>query len=240
MRKIQISAADFNIKKAATMFVSRKMAFAVLAMSMTALTSCGTPRSEDDLKTASIENDYRVRHPINMAEAEHGVEIPIGSGDYNLRTGSLDAVRGFAQQYAALSTGVVQISVPVGSINSVAARRIVPSIRKALVGAGVKANRIIMGSYDAASGDVSAPVRLSFVGVTAMTDQCGQWPEDLMMNSMENKNWHNFGCASQNNLAAQVANPNDLFTPRGETPIDAERRSQVITDYRSNGAIAGN
>ena len=68
------------------------------------------------------------------------------------------------------------------------------------------------------------PFALSFVGVTAMTDQCGQWPEDLMMNSMANKNWHNFGCASQNNLAAQIANPNDLFTPRGETPIDAERR----------------
>jgi pilus assembly protein CpaD len=240
MRKNQISAADFNSKKAATMFVSRKMAFAVLAMSMTALTSCGTPRTDNDLKTASIENDYRVRHPISLAEAEHGVEIPIGSGDYSLRAGALDAVRGFAQQYAAISTGVVQVSVPVGSINSVAARRALPAIRKALVGAGVKANRIIMASYDVASGNVSAPIRLSFVGVTAMTDQCGQWPQDLMINSMENKNWHNFGCASQNNLAAQIANPNDLFTPRGETPIDAERRAQVITDYRSNGAIAGN
>ena len=115
------------------MLVSRKMALAALAVSHDRLDGCGMPRSDDDLKTASIENDYRVRHPISMAEAEHGVDIPIGSGDYSLRTGSLDAVRGFAQQYAAHSAGVVQISVPGGSINSAAARRVVPSIRKALV-----------------------------------------------------------------------------------------------------------
>ncbi|MDE1996302.1 MAG: pilus assembly protein CpaD, partial [Rhizobiaceae bacterium] len=46
-----------------------------------------------------------------------------------------------------------------------------------------------------------------------------------------------FGCASQNNLAAQVANPTDLIAPRAMSPIDADQRSKVIDNYR-NGTVA--
>jgi pilus assembly protein CpaD len=234
------SAVNLATGKTTTMRVTRNIAFAGLVLSMTALASCGTPRSDADLKTASIENDYRVRHPITMAEAEHAIDIPIGSGDYTLSIGNQDTIRGFAQDYATNASGAIQISVPYGSVNSGAVNHVLPQIRKVLVKAGIKPQRIIMGSYSAPADGVSAPVHLSFVAITAMTDECGQWPADLMNNSMENKNWYNFGCASQNNLAAQVANPKDLFDPRGQTPIDAERRSQVISDYHSNGAIAGN
>ena len=37
----------------------------------------------------------------------------------------------------------------------------------------------------------------------------------------------------QENLAAQVANPTDLISPRAMTPIDADQRSKVINDYRT-------
>ena len=64
----------------------------------------------------------------------------------------------------------------------------------------------------------------------------GRWPEDMLANTTDNKHYANFGCASQNNLAAQIANPGDLIAPRGMTSIDAERRSVVIEAYRDNGA----
>ena len=48
----------------------------------------------------------------------------------------------------------------------------------------------------------------------------------------QNRSYWNFGCASQNNLAAQLDNPMDLVAPRAMTPIDAQNRSKVIQTYR--------
>jgi pilus assembly protein CpaD len=53
------------------------------------------------------------------------------------------------------------------------------------------------------------------------------------MSDSENKNYKNFGCAYQNNLAAMVANPMDLLGPRQTGPIDAADRDKVISDYRT-------
>ena len=58
----------------------------------------------------------------------------------------------------------------------------------------------------------------------------------MLADTTDNKHYANFGCATQNNLAAQIANPGDLIAPRGMTPIDAERRSNVIETYRTGGA----
>ena len=41
----------------------------------------------------------------------------------------------------------------------------------------------------------------------------------------------NFGCATQRNLAVQVANPADLLTPRTMQPGSAERRDTVWDAY---------
>ena len=41
-----------------------------------------------------------------------------------------------------------------------------------------------------------------------------------------------FGCATQHNIAAVVANPEDFETPRTATPSDPMRRYQVFIDYR--------
>ena len=49
---------------------------------------------------------------------------------------------------------------------------------------------------------------------------------------LENRQYWNFGCASQRNLAAMVDNPADLVQPRGETPAYTARRSVAIDKYR--------
>ncbi|HZG26826.1 pilus assembly protein CpaD [Ensifer adhaerens] len=224
-------------REALVMPALRTLTLVALAASTVALAGCGT-RPDSDLKTASINNDYRVRHPITLAEAEHSIDIPVATGDVKLSRGIEDTIRGFGQNYKNNSSGIIQIAVPVGSINSRAARAVVPAVRRELAYEGVQQRRMVVTSYQADPG-VSAPIKLSFVALTAMTDQCGQWPEDLMENSFANKNWYNFGCANQNNLAAQVANPKDLFDPRASTPIDAQRRANVIDTYRTSGSSLG-
>ena len=104
--------------------------------------------------------------------------------------------------------------------------------------AGVAPGKIMETRYAASPNGDASPIRLSYVAVTAMTGQCGQWPEDLSDNTFANKNWYNFGCASQSNLAAQIANPVDLVGPRGMSPIDAERRAVVIDTYRGKTSTA--
>lgn len=225
-------------REAAVMPALRTLTFVALAASTVALAGCGNLRPDGDLATSSIQNDYRVRHPIKMAEAEHSIDIPVATGDVKISRGMEDTIRGFGQDYKDKSSGVIQIAIPSGSINQHAARAVLPQVRKALAAEGVQQRRMIVTSYQAEPG-VSAPIRMSFVALTAMTDQCGQWPEDLMENSFGNKNWHNFGCANQNNLAAQVANPKDLFDPRARTPIDAQRRANAIDTYRNTGSDLG-
>lgn len=205
-------------------------AIAAALVVATALTSCARP---DRQTTSSIPDDYRTRHPITLAEVEHNLDVPIAAGDRQLRDGTDDLIRGFAQDYTALSSGTMQIVVPSTSVNAGAAHALKGKVRKVLIDAGVKSSRIVTTSYDPKDTNASAPIRLRFVAVTAITGECGQWPSDLFGPSIiDNTNWENFGCASQQNLAAQIANPADLVGPRGMTPIDAQRRAEVIRVYR--------
>ena len=204
------------------------------------LTSCAA--RPDRMTTSSVpgSNDYRTAHPITLAEVQHALDVPVGTGERSLTTPLRDLIRGFAQDYLALSKSTVSIAVPNSSANAGAANNVKGDIRKVLIEAGVKGNRIVLTSYDPADSSASAPVRLSFVAVTAITGDCGQWPSDLFGPSIrDNTNWENFGCATQQNLAAQVANPADLVGPRGMTPIDAQRRAEVISIYGAEGNPAG-
>ncbi len=208
----------------------------VLGLLTTAALAQGCAR--DPMSTGAIPDDYRTRHPITLSEAQHSLDIPVSSGDNRLTVGMADNIKGFAQSYTATSSGVVQIQVPTGSANSAAASILKRQIRSVLNSSGIPAGKIVETHYGAAPTGDAAPIRLSFIAMTAMTGQCGQWPDDLSNNTYSNKNWYNFGCASQNNLAAQVANPMDLVGPRGMSPIDAERRSVVIGNYRAGKTTA--
>ena len=208
-------------------------AAALIAVAAT-LASCAT--RPDRQTTSGIPDDYRTRHPITLAEVQHNLDVPIGTGEQRLTSGTRDLIRGFVQDYAALSSGTMLIAAPTQSANAGTAQALKADVRKLLINAGVKPSRIVMTAYDPSDANASAPIRLSFVAVTAITGECGQWPTDLFGPSiMDNTNWENFGCATQQNLAAQIASPTDLVGPRGTSPIDAQRRAEVIRVYREGG-----
>lgn len=75
-------------------------------------------------------------------------------------------------------------------------------------------------------------------GGARVAHACGQWPDDLgdyRQTTTHRPHW-NYGCASQQNLAAMVANPNDLLHPQAETAPDAARRQTNLTRYRAGTA----
>lgn len=213
----------------------RRIRAATLAAAMASavlLQSCGT---RDGMTTGAIPDDYRTRHPITLTEVEHTLDVPIASGDRNLTVGMRDSIKGFIDDYRQRSSGVITIQTPQGSVNAGAASAARRQIRQLMLSAGVPSPKIIESTYGASPAGDAAPVRLSFVATTAVTNACGQWPEDIGINDYQNKNYYNFGCSTQNNLAAQIANPMDLVTPRATSPIDAQQRSAVINTYRTAG-----
>jgi pilus assembly protein CpaD len=187
----------------------------------------------DRMKTASIPDDYRTNHPIMISEQESSIDLPVGSTDRGATKAQVETLEGFLADYDKGAAPTLTIMRPAGALNEHAASRAANDFARIAKANGVPAGRISIVTYDAGAPGVSAPVRVSYLAVKAHTNECGQWPEDLVRTG-ENKHYANFGCAYQNNVAAQISNPNDLLGPRKPTTIDAENRSVVIEDYRVN------
>jgi len=96
--------------------------------------------------------------------------------------------------------------------------------------------------YRPASPSRLATIRLTYPRITAEAGPCGLWPHDLGPADVavydSNKNYWNFGCATQRNLAAMVDNPADIAQPRGEVPPLEGRRSVVLDHYRKGESTA--
>jgi pilus assembly protein CpaD len=193
------------------------------------LAGCGT--TERMVVSSIPQDDYRVRHPIVLAERPRTLEILVEPDTGRFDRHSAAQLREFAGLYRKFGRGPITIMPPAFP----GATPPVQPVRNALYSAGAHA-RIIVAPYPAGPNLV-APVRLSFVGLKAsVADQCGQWPRDLASGSSvagwDNKPYWNFGCAYQTALAAQVADPRDLVVPQGEAPADTLIRTRAIESLR--------
>ena len=194
------------------------------------LAGCGTT---ERMVVSSIPlDDYRVRHPIVLAERPRTLEILVEPEAGRFDRHSAAQLREFAGLYRKFGRGPITIMPPAFP----GATPPVQPVRNALYSAGVHA-RILVAPYPAGPNPV-APVRLSFLGLKAsVTDQCGQWPRDLAIGSgavedWSNKPYWNFGCAYQSAFAAQVADPRDLVAPQGEAPTDTLMRTRAVENLR--------
>lgn len=224
-------------RTAAKSFSSARRTVRMVLLLATAVTLGGCVGDHADVIVGSVPQDYRTAHPIIVSEQDQTLDVPVASGDRQMVTGVKDMVRGFADKYRRSASGTVRIMVPHRSANAGSASRIARQVRNVLVAGGVPSSRTVVVPYDA-GGLKDAPIHIAFRAMAAHTTPCGRWPKDLARDD-NNGPYENFGCATQNNLAAQVANPSDLLAPRGMTPIDSERRTAVYQSYVTNGSSAG-
>jgi len=213
-----------------TRYSTGRLSAALVLGAAALLSSCA---GKDSMTTGSLPDDYRTRHPIVVGEAERKIDIPVAAGDTGLTKGQSEVIAGFIAEYRRSSSGIIQIITPRGSANEGAVASAASSTRKLMVKMGVPAQNILQAHFPSEFGE-SAPMRLTYVAIAAKTEQCGTWPADMTLNIQSNKNYYNFGCANQNNLAAQIANPNDLLGPRRMTPPDGTQRGQVMERYRES------
>ena len=215
-------------------------ALAAAALAVTALSGCGAFQKRHHITVGSVPDDYRTNHPIILNEREEILDVPVGASDRGITVAQRSSIQAFMAQSSGASAGVVQILVPAGAPNSAAANRVLPDIVSALRKSGVQGGSVVTGSYDASASQSSAPVRISYRAMSAGTEPCGKWSADLG-DTTQNKNYENFGCASQNNFAAMIANPADLIGPRLPDAIDPARRGLAISRYqRSTGTWSAN
>jgi len=193
--------------------------------------------------TASIPEDYRLRHPIAIEEATKSIVVFVGQGRGGLSAEQRADVIGLAQTWLHEATGAIDADVPVGTPNARMAADSMREIHALLAAAGVPPRGIVVRQYHPESPRFMAAIRLSYPRLSAEAGPCGLWPEDIgpsVKNKgyLENKQYYNFGCAYQRNMAAMVDNPSDLVQPRPETPAYTARRTEGFEKYRKGAATA--
>jgi len=213
----------------------KALALGALLASTLAVAGCHGDRIVAD----AYPQTYEQRHPIVLVEGAARLDLPVGGGRRGLTERQRDDIRAFAADWRKNGRGPVGMLVPAGGPSAGAADYAIPAIRTTLAAAGVPATAIISQRYPADAPGV-APVKLGFVKLKAeVPHPCGLWPEDLghgagdLYGETQNREYWNFGCATQQNLAAQVADPEDLARPRTETAIYAARRQTVMEKYKA-------
>lgn len=225
---------------------SRRTILATALLAPLALAGCNT--AADRMTTGSVPADYRDRHPIRLAENVHSVQLLIGSGTGVLTADQRAQVSYMASTWRREGTGHLILETPRGTTNQRSAAYAGREAQSILRASGVPQRAIVNRTYQT-HAEALGPVRLAYARVEAEVGPCGTWPEDLgaapypslsnMPPQYQNRQYWNFGCSTQQNLAVMVSNPEDLVQPRASTPAYAARRQTVMEKYRKGENPSG-
>jgi pilus assembly protein CpaD len=200
--------------------IASRAATGVALMPLLWLAGCSGGAEIDDYYKPAMHYE---RFPIEVAKGS--VRLDVSTKRPTLGERQEDAVARFAQSANASGAPRVQIQRPrsAATADAVAGR-----VTQIMVMNGIEPENILESDY---AGGKGAPVIVTFQRKIAVTPECGDWSEDIAVTG-KNEPPPDFGCATQNNIAAMVANPEDFEVPRTTTPADAMRRNQVFVDYR--------
>src|SRR4051794_39609188 len=81
-------------------------------------------------------NDYRLRHPIAIQEANGSIDIFVGNSRGGLSASQRNDVMGLAQTWLREGTGAINADVPTGTPNARAAADTFREVRATLMAAG--------------------------------------------------------------------------------------------------------
>lgn len=197
------------------------------------LAACGANRN---VSSATIPYDYRERHPIVIAEKPEVLDVAV-TGRRSLDQRQAADVRAFAASYRQDGSRGIRVFVPAETMQEADVQATLRATRHELAGAGLRGANITVARYHPGDDSSIPVVRLSFMRLGAsVAGPCGQWPDDLASggstSGWKNASYWNFGCATQANLAAQVADPLDFARPRQEGAIDTQKRLRGIGQLR--------
>ena len=175
--------------------------------------------------------DPTQRHPILVSQQPQTHSVSVSRNAPGLSPQQRSELLAFASRARASDAGNSKliISAPSGGSNEVASMRAVHEIRQLLSDNGFAEASMAVEAYSS-EGDGQPPIRVSYLRYVAEAPSCGQWTTNLA-HEPQNLPFPNLGCATQQNLAAMVANPADLLGPRSETDRHGGRRDVAMDKY---------
>ena len=184
-------------------------------------------------KKPEFPHTYTQRHPIVLRNVEETLDVYVNGNALDRR--AVADLKGFSEGYKKNGKGLIQMAVPRGTAEDALAERAAKGINLVLKKHGIPSNRVKTVSYNTSGAVGAPPVKLTYLKLAAEVDsQCGLYPHD-MTDSLENREYWNFGCSYQNQLALQIDDPRDLIQARQETPPDTQYRMKLFGQYRENG-----
>ena len=169
------------------------------------------------------EQEFNVnqRYPISVQPRMMSLNL-IYNGQSALDQNQSGQLSRFAEDYLSHGSGSIGVSGP----SAAAADLAVAS----LLEIGVARTQIMVGG--ATGPNPLNDIRLTYIRYVAEAPPCGNWSGSLS-HAAGNVLPPNFGCATQHNFAAMVADPRDLVTPDTTGQADAQRRLTVLQKYRA-------
>lgn len=198
--------------------------FLTIGLAALSLAACATTNAPRALPQASA-----VAETVRVA-------MDVDPRDNGLNWSQIALIETVATEYKARGHGPLVISYPQNADNAEAALAAIAETRTRLYAHGLNWTQIAGGAYEA-RGQQQAPVLISFNRYQAVAPDCPDAWTDLT-NAGPDEAWPRFGCATAANLAAMVADPRDLETPRTFEAPDAGRRQTVLDNYRQGQSTA--
>lgn len=230
--------SKFGLNGSTRKGAGRGVGGARLLLCLLAAGGLGACDTTEEVRYAPRDLSVEQRYPIVLAEEPVVMELPVVPGSHALTAGQRAEVAGFLRAYRSGASGPLVIRTPSGTRNETAALSAVEEIRRIMAEVDISQSAVKFRPYSGERGlGVYPPVILAYKGVKAVTAECGDWSVNIAANYGNNP-YPNYGCSSQRNLAAMVADPRDLEGPRPQDPPSAERR-QVVRDKYIKGEPTG-
>ncbi len=212
-----------------------RSAAALLAVLLSSAAMAGCMQSGPRFEAPFMLANPAERHPILVSNTQARLDIPVYAGSYGLTRSQESQLYSFLSDYSRNKGSQLVIMAPVGG-DERATRAVFTDVKRVLRSRGFTENMVVLQSYSPGYKSALA-IRLSYDRFVAQGPTCPDWSENLAFDP-NNMPYPNMGCATQRNLAAQVANPRDLVQPANETPRASERRDTVWEKY-VNGEPTG-
>ncbi len=174
-------------------------------------------------------------HPISVDSQIVTLTIDADPTTTDLSDMDKARLRAFANAYLTNGHGPLTITAPSGFADA-DGHEAAADIRKALNDAGVPWETLAGATYRT-GGDAGDQLIVSYTHYVATASECGIWT-GVAERDYRNLRSPNHGCATQNNIAAMVADPHDLIAPAALAPRDAMATSRGIEAYRLGESTA--